>query len=77
MQSIISNNAGWHESTVFSSAFYGSMFRNRGRGMKPAEQGVEAAIRANQSFEILTGKKSPFRITVLTPSRIAERAGLA
>lgn len=41
-----SGSIGWHESTVFCSAFYGALFRNRGRGATPAEQGFDAAERA-------------------------------
>lgn len=67
----------WHDSTVFCSAFYGALFRNKGRGITPADQAVDAAERANESFFILTGRKSPFKITMLTPSRHAKRMGLA
>ena len=34
----MSAQIGWHESTVFCSAFYGVLFRNRGKGLSPAAQ---------------------------------------
>ena len=69
-----SANIGWHESTVFCSAFYGSLFRNKGRGATPAEQAADAAARAAESYKILTGRKCPYTVSVLTPSRAARRA---
>jgi hypothetical protein len=72
-----SASIGWHESTVFCSAFYGSLFRNKGKGFSPEEQALDAATRANEAFQTLTGRRSPYRMTQLTPSRTALRAGLA
>ncbi len=68
---------GWHESTVFCSAFYGSLFRRKGRGQTPQQQATDAADRANKAYAVLTGKSSPFKVSVLRPSRTALRAGLA
>lgn len=64
---------GWHESTVFCSAFYGALFRSKGRGSTPAEQARDAAERAVTAYEALTSKKCPFKIVELVPSRKAKR----
>jgi len=45
---------GWYEATVFCSAFYGALVRNRGLGRTPAEQGWDAANRAIRAYETLT-----------------------
>lgn len=65
---------GWHESGVFCSAFYGALFRNRGRGMTAGEQAQDAAERAIEAYTLLTDKHCPFRVTTLTPSRWARMA---
>lgn len=52
-----SGNIGWHESTVFCSAFYGALSRNRGKGLSPAEQGEDAARRAVEAYETLTDRE--------------------
>ncbi|KWV33602.1 hypothetical protein AWV63_06210 [Micromonospora rifamycinica] len=62
---------GWHESGVFSSAFYGALFRNRGRGVKPADQAQDAATRAIDAYALLTDKNCPFKVTTLKPSQRA------
>ncbi|NYG54957.1 hypothetical protein [Nocardioides perillae] len=67
-------NIGWHESTVFCSAFYGSLLRDRGRGRSAAQQGMDAAERAAKAYEVLTDRKCPFRVSTLTPSSRAKRA---
>lgn len=63
---------GWHESTVFCSAFYGALFRNKGRGYSPAEQACDAAERAIAAYTRITDRTCPFRVTTLTPSRRAQ-----
>jgi hypothetical protein len=65
---------GWHEGTVFCSAFYGSLFRNKGKGMNSAEQAWDAATRAVKAYEMLTDRKCPFHPVVLKPSLKAKRA---
>jgi hypothetical protein len=67
---------GWHESTVYCSAFYGSLFRSKGKGSTLGEQAADAAGRAARAYEILTGRKCPYRVIELHPSRTAIRAGL-
>ena len=67
-----SSAIGWHESTVFCAAFYGSLLRNKGRGRTATDQGMDAAARAIQAYEHLTEKKCPFRAVTLTPSRQAK-----
>lgn len=62
---------GWHESGVFCSAFYGALFRNRGKGMTPAEQAWDAADRAIQAYTMLTDKNCPFKVMTLKPSQRA------
>lgn len=62
---------GWHESDVFCSAFYGALFRNRGRGMTPTEQARDAAERAIKAYTLLTDKSCPFKVTTLKPSQRA------
>lgn len=64
---------GWHESTVFCSAFYGALFRNKGRGSTPSAQAADAAERAVGAFEQLTGRKCPYKVVELKPSRQALR----
>ncbi|WP_344077211.1 hypothetical protein [Luedemannella helvata] len=66
-----SSQIGWHESTVFCSAFYGAMLRNKGRGMTIAEQAYDAAERARTAYEAITDKKCPYKVTMLAPSRRA------
>jgi hypothetical protein len=68
-----SRQIGWHDSTVFCSAFYGALFKRRGKGLSPAEHSYEAATRAVTAFETITGAESPFRVVVLTPNRDAKR----
>ncbi|MGW9193074.1 hypothetical protein [Micromonospora chersina] len=63
---------GWHESGVFCSAFYGALFRNKGRGMTPAEQARDAAERAIKAYTLLTDKSCPYRVTTLKPSKRAQ-----
>jgi hypothetical protein len=65
---------GWHESGVFCSAFYGALFRNRGKGMTPAEQAQDAAERAIEAYSLLTDRSCPFRVMTLKPSRWAQKA---
>lgn len=62
---------GWHESGVFCSAFYGALFRNRGKGMSPADQARDAAERAIVAYKLLTDRACPFRVMTLGPSRRA------
>ena len=33
-----SSNIGWHESTVYCGALYGSLFRSKGKGVSPLER---------------------------------------
>jgi hypothetical protein len=69
-----SANIGWHESGVFCSAFYGALFRNRGKNMSPAEQAQDAAERAIEAYTLLTDRNCPFRVMTLKPSRWAQKA---
>ena len=69
-----SKNIGWHESTVFCSAFYGSLFRNKGQGLTPSKQAVDAATRAIEAYQVLTETACPFKVVTLEPSRVARRA---
>lgn len=62
---------GWHESTVFASAFYGAITRNKGAGMTSSEQGRDAGERAIEAYQTLTDKPCPFKVVTLTPSRKA------
>ncbi len=65
---------GWHESTVFFSAFYGALLRNKGKGYSPAQQAEDAAYRACVAYEGLTDNSCPFRVMTLSPSRRARKA---
>lgn len=65
---------GWHEGAVFCSAFYGALFRNKGKGRNSAEQARDAAERAIRAYEMLTDRKCPYSIYELTPSRAAKQA---
>ncbi len=65
---------GWHESTVFCSAFYGALFRNRGKGLSPAAQAEDAALRAQDAYTRLTDRSCPYKVVKLTPSRRAKQA---
>jgi hypothetical protein len=62
---------GWHESTVFSSAFYGALFRNQGWGKTPAEQAYDAAERAIGAYQLIIDRNCPYKVVTLTPSRRA------
>ena len=66
-----SASIGWHESTVFCSAFYGALFRNKGKGATPSEQARDAADRAIAVYQRLTDRDCPFKVMSLTPSRRA------
>ncbi|MFF5081719.1 hypothetical protein ACFY36_32110 [Actinoplanes sp. NPDC000266] len=66
-----SANIGWHESTVFCAAFYGALFRNKGKGMTVGEQAYEAADRAIRAYSLLTDRQCPYRVSLLSPSRRA------
>lgn len=65
---------GWHESTIFCSAFYGALTRNKGKGHGKADQGMYAATRAIQAHRLITDKVSGFKAVTLTPSRRAIKA---
>jgi hypothetical protein len=69
-----SANIGWHDSTVFCSAFYGALFRNRGKGLTPAQQARNAAERAISAYGTLTDRACPFKVFTLGPSRRARQA---
>lgn len=64
----------WHESTVFCSGFYGALTRNKGRGRAKAEQGMDAATRSIQAYQLIADKPSSFKAATLTPSRRAANA---
>jgi hypothetical protein len=64
---------GWHDGTVFCSAFYGALFRNKGKGLSPAEQAQDAAERAIRAYQELTDRSCPYKVTTLNPSRHARR----
>jgi hypothetical protein len=65
---------GWHESTVFCSAFYGALLRNKGKGFTPADQALDAAERAINAYCAITDRPCPFKVMVLEPSRQARLA---
>lgn len=65
---------GWHDGTVFASAFYSALFRNKGKGATPSQQAEDAANRAMQAFSLLTGRPCPYRVLTLEPSRRARKA---
>jgi hypothetical protein len=67
-------NIGWHDSTVFCSTFYGALFRNRGKGLTPAQQARDAAERAVAAYATLTDRPCPFKVVTLGPSRRALKA---
>ncbi len=66
-----SSSVGWLEATVFCSAFYGSLFRNKGMGFTPSAQAKDAARRAIRAYKTLTGENCPYKTMELTPSRRA------
>lgn len=68
---------GWHEGTVFCSAFYGALFRNKGKGLSSAEQAEDAAYRAIRAYMEITGKPCPYRVKLLKPSSWARKALLS
>ena len=65
---------GWYEATVFCSAFYGALFRNKGKGITPAEQAWDAARRAIDAYAAITDRVCPYKVMVLEPSRQARLA---
>lgn len=65
---------GWHEGTVFCSAFYGAMLRNKGKGLTVAEQARDAAERAIRAYQEITDRQCPYRVMTLSPSRRAKKA---
>ncbi|MBB5868166.1 hypothetical protein F4553_001545 [Allocatelliglobosispora scoriae] len=69
-----SSMIGWHESTVFCSAFYGALLRNKGKGSTAAEQAQNAAERAQTAYVTLTDRPCPFKVVTLSPSRRAVAA---
>ena len=62
---------GWHESTVFCSAFYGALLRNKGKGTSPTEQAYDAANRAIDAYMTITDRPCPYKVVLLDPSRQA------
>lgn len=68
-----SAQVGWHESTVYCSAFYGALLRNKGKGLSPAEQAEDAAKRAQEAYTLLTDRNCPYKAMTLSPSRHARR----
>lgn len=64
----------WHESTTFASAFYGSLFKDRGKGLTPVERGLRAARRAVEGYEAIVDGPCPFVEKELAPSRRARMA---
>jgi len=66
-----SAQVGWHEGTVFCSAFYGAFFRNKGKGLSPAKRALDAADRAIDAYTKITDRPCPYKATTLTPSRRA------
>ncbi|HEV7707965.1 MAG TPA: hypothetical protein VGP16_07220 [Asanoa sp.] len=61
----------WHEGTVFCSAFYGALFRNKGKGLSPAKRALDAADRAIDAYTKITDRPCPYKAITLTPSRRA------
>ncbi|GAB2485956.1 hypothetical protein [Jatrophihabitans fulvus] len=68
-----SRQVGWYEGTVFSSAFYSALLRNRGARTSGLEQAQNAAERAINAYSNLTGETCPYKLKVLSPSRHAKR----
>jgi hypothetical protein len=68
-----SSQVGWHESTVYCSAFYGALFRNKGKGLSAAEQAEDAAKRAQEAYTLLTDRNRPYKAMTLSPSRRAKQ----
>lgn len=64
----------WHESTTFGSAFYGALFKDRGKGLTAAERGLRAAERAIEGYGAIVAGPCPFAAKMLKPSRAARRA---
>jgi hypothetical protein len=62
------SNIGWHEATVFGAMFYGVLYRNKGRGVDPAEAAMSAARTAAEAYADLLGKKCPYKAMTLEPS---------
>jgi hypothetical protein len=58
---------GWHEGTVFCSAFYGAYFRNKGKGLSPAERAGDAAARAIDAYVKITDRACPYKVMTLAP----------
>ena len=65
---------GWHESTVFCSAFYGALFRNKGKGLSKTAQALDAATRAIEAYSAITDRPCPYKVMVLDPSRRARES---
>lgn len=63
----------WHDSTVFCSAFYAALLRNKGKGKTPIEQAMDACQRAIAAYEQVTDKTCPFKAVELNPSRAARK----
>ncbi len=64
-------SVGWHEATVFGAMFYGVLYRTKGKGIDPAEAALRAANAAADAYTEMLGKKCPYRVTTLEPSRWA------
>jgi hypothetical protein len=69
-----STQVGWYESTVFCSAFYSALLRNKGKGLTPAGQAQDAAKRAQEAYTLLTDRNCPYKVMTLSPSRWAKQA---
>lgn len=48
---------------MFCSAFYGALFRNKGKGHDSAEQAWDAAEQAIQAYELLTDRRARTKST--------------
>lgn len=65
---------GWHDGVVWNSGFYGALLRRKGAGIDRVERVVDAADRASRAFTVITGRKSPYRCDVLTPTQRTVKA---
>jgi hypothetical protein len=62
------SSIGWHEATVFGAMFYGVLYRNKGKGVDPAQAAMSAAQSAAEAYTDLLGKKCPYKALTLEPS---------
>lgn len=66
-----SRSVDWQECTLFGSLFYGSYFKDKGKGLDPVQRGSAAAARAIDGYQAAVAGACPFKASVLRPSRRA------